>query len=136
MLKHLRSGLPAITLMLLLTTLWSCNNTNTSAETAPAAPATGMPHLIDLGASKCIPCQKMSPVLDQLKEDFRGEMGVEFIDVWETKEQAAAYNIQMIPTQIFYAPDGTELYRHMGFYSREQILQKWAELGYSFGDRN
>jgi thioredoxin 1 len=39
----------------------------------------------------------------------------------------------MIPTQIFYASDGKELFRHTGFFSREQILSKWHELGYEFG---
>lgn len=133
MLKHLTSGLTATTLLL---ALGACDNTGTSTEITPEALATGIPTLVDLGASKCIPCQKMAPVLEQLEEDSRGEMGVEFIDVWENKEQAAAYKVKMIPTQIFYAPDGTELYRHTGFYSREQILQKWAELGYSLGDNN
>ncbi len=38
----------------------------------------------------------------------------------------------MIPTQIFYAADGKELFRHTGFYGREEILGKWKELGYEF----
>ncbi len=128
---------PVTILVLLLLSLCGCNdNEQGGADTNLTPSATGIPRLVDLGASKCIPCQKMAPLLEQLEQDFQGEMGVEFIDVWKNKEQAAAYNIQMIPTQIFYAPDGTELYRHTGFYSREQILQKWTELGYSFGDNN
>jgi thioredoxin 1 len=35
----------------------------------------------------------------------------------------------MIPTQIFYDADGNELFRHEGFYAKEDILAKWAELG-------
>jgi thioredoxin 1 len=42
----------------------------------------------------------------------------------------------MIPTQIFYAADGSELYRHTGFYGREDILGKWRELGFNFKDKN
>ena len=42
----------------------------------------------------------------------------------------------MIPTQIFYAPDGTELYRHTGFYGREEILGKWQQLGYNLGSQD
>ncbi len=30
------------------------------------------PKLIDVGADKCIPCIKMAPILDQLREDFAG----------------------------------------------------------------
>ncbi|MDY0292336.1 MAG: thioredoxin family protein [Desulfuromonadaceae bacterium] len=140
MFKHVKSSLTTlgiIPLLLLLPALWGCNNTSTSTEEITSVhQATGIPRLVDLGADKCIPCQKMAPLLEQLKQDFHAEMGVEIIDVWKNKEQAAAYNVKMIPTQIFYAPDGTELYRHVGFYSRKEIIQKWAELGYPFEDNN
>lgn len=136
MFKHLKPSLVATTLILLLHILWGCNDTTTRAETTQSGRTTGTPLLVDLGASKCIPCQKMAPLLEQLHQDFQGQLGVEFIDVWENREQAAAYNIRMIPTQIFYASDGTELFRHTGFYSRKQILQKWKELGYSFRAKN
>jgi len=92
-----------------------------------------LPRLVDVGADKCIPCIKMAPILDQLREDFSGRMDVQFVDAWKNREEAASYGVQMIPTQIFYAVDGKELFRHTGFFSREEILGKWQELGYKFG---
>ena len=91
-----------------------------------------LPRLVDVGADKCIPCIKMAPILDQLREDFSGKLEVKFVDAWKNREEAASYNVQMIPTQIFYAADGKELYRHTGFYGREDILGKWRELSYDF----
>ncbi len=35
----------------------------------------------------------------------------------------------MIPTQIFFDADGRELFRHTGFYGKEDILAKWRESG-------
>lgn len=35
----------------------------------------------------------------------------------------------MIPTQIFFDAQGNELYRHVGFIGKEDILAKWKELG-------
>lgn len=93
----------------------------------------GLPKLVDLGADKCVPCIEMAPMLEKLTKDFSGKMDVQFIDVWKNSKKAAAYGVRMIPTQIFYAPDGTELFRHIGFYSRTEILSKWKELGYDFG---
>lgn len=95
-----------------------------------------LPRLVDVGADKCIPCIKMAPILDQLREDFAGKMEVKFVDAWKNRQEAASYGVRMIPTQIFYATDGRELYRHTGFYSREEILAKWQELGYSFAGKN
>lgn len=73
----------------------------------------------------------MAPILDQLRADYAGRMRVDFVDVWKTPDAGTPYNLKLIPTQIFFAPDGTELYRHEGFINREDILAKWNELGYA-----
>lgn len=89
-----------------------------------------LPRLVDLGADKCVPCKMMAPILDELQQSLAGQLEVEFIDVWKERERATEFSVRMIPTQIFYDPDGNELFRHQGFYSRQQILDKWAELGF------
>lgn len=93
-----------------------------------------LPRLLDLGAKKCVPCKMMAPILEELTKEYAGIMDVEFIDVWqrENAEKAQKYNIQAIPTQIFFAADGKELWRHEGFISKEDILKKWKELGCDF----
>lgn len=88
-----------------------------------------LPRLVDLGAGKCIPCKMMKPVLEELKANYAETFKTEFIDVWENAEAAKPYNINLIPTQIFYGADGKELFRHEGFFSKEDILNKWKELG-------
>ncbi len=95
-----------------------------------AAPADKkLPRLVDLGAGKCMQCKMMTPVLEQLKKDYAGQMDVEFIDVWKNEDAAKKYKIKLIPTQIFYGADGKELFRHEGFFGRDDILAKWRELG-------
>ena len=74
----------------------------------------------------------MAPILENLKEDFAGRMDVKFVDAWKNRDEAASYGVQMIPTQIFYTAEGKELYRHTGFFGREDILSKWQQLGYKF----
>jgi thioredoxin 1 len=88
-----------------------------------------LPRLVDLGAGKCIPCKMMKPILDDLMTNYAGTFKTEFIDVWENEEAAKPYNINLIPTQIFFGSDGKELFRHEGFFSKEDILAKWKELG-------
>ena len=99
----------------------------------PTAQPAAMPRLVDLGAGKCIPCKKMAPILEALKANYAGRLSVEFIDVWENPDAAEPYKIDLIPTQIFYSPDGRELFRHEGFYAKEDILAKWKELGFDLG---
>jgi len=100
-----------------------------STPGATAGTSRKLPRLLDLGAGKCIPCKMMMPIIEQLKADFAGKLKVEFIDVWKDPEAGRTYGIEMIPTQIFYDATGKELYRHVGFFSREDILKKWKELG-------
>ncbi len=100
-----------------------------SAITEAPVAKTPLPKLLDLGAGKCIPCKIMAPILDEMTETFSGQLDVEFIDVWEDQTVGAKYGIRMIPTQIFFDAEGKELFRHEGFYAREDIIAKWQELG-------
>lgn len=102
------------------------------AVTKTSVKAQALPRLLDLGAGKCVPCKAMAPILDEMKETFSGQLHVEFIDVWENEGVGETYGIRMIPTQIFYDAEGKELYRHEGFYAREDMLKKWKELGFEF----
>ena len=95
---------------------------------SPAAPA-ALPRLVDLGADKCIPCKMMAPILEEMKTAYAGQLRVEFIDVWKNPDAGGQYGVRVIPTQIFFDAGGKELFRHEGFYAKEDMLAKWAELG-------
>ena len=92
------------------------------------------PRLLDLGATACIPCKKMIPVLEELRTEYEGRFDVEFIDVWQLPGVADQYGVQSIPTQIFFDASGKELYRHQGFITKDDILKKWRELGVDFAN--
>jgi thioredoxin 1 len=109
--------------------------TSVVASAAPTAPTetAALPRLVDLGANKCIPCKKMAPILEELAETHKAFFKVEVIDVWVNPDRGKEYNVRIIPTQIFYDAQGKERYRHIGFYSKEDILSKWRELGVDVG---
>ncbi|MBM4148869.1 MAG: thioredoxin family protein [Lentisphaerae bacterium] len=102
---------------------------------APERVASGkaLPRLVDLGADKCQACKMMMPVLDGLKKDHADAFVTEFIDVWENPEEAKKYNVRLIPTQVFLDASGGELFRHEGFFGKDDILAKWQELGVELG---
>ncbi|MFH1681972.1 MAG: thioredoxin family protein [Candidatus Eisenbacteria bacterium] len=93
----------------------------------------GIPRLVDLGSTTCIPCKMMAPILDELKNEYEGRLVVEVIDVKADRSASMQYRIRVIPTQIFYDGSGRELFRHEGFYAKEDILAKWKELGVDLG---
>ena len=100
-----------------------------SSITAEFEASAKLPKLVDIGAGKCVPCKAMAPILEGLKKEYSGRMKVEFIDKWQNEEAAEKYGVEIIPTQIFYDASGKELFRHTGFFGKEDILAKWKELG-------
>ncbi len=97
-------------------------------KAAPAIPG-ALPRLVDVGADKCIPCKMMAPILEELRKEYAGIFQVEFIDVWKNPADGKKFGVRIIPTQIFFDAAGKELFRHQGFFSKEDILAKWKELG-------
>jgi thioredoxin 1 len=103
------------------------------STSAPAAateiPVRGMVTMVDLGATQCIPCKMMAPILEKLKQKYAGRAAIVFVDVWMDKEPAERFQIRAIPTQIFFDEQGKEVYRHVGFLNEEAIVGKLKSLG-------
>ena len=92
-------------------------------------PVKGMVTMIDLGATSCIPCKMMAPIMEKLEKVYNGKAAIVFIDVWKTKGPAKRFGIRAIPTQIFFNKQGEEVYRHVGFMSEEAIVAQLRKMG-------
>jgi len=88
-----------------------------------------IPKMLDLGSKSCIPCKKMAPILDSLREEYKGRAEIMFIDTRENRKAAADYKITLIPTQIFFDTLGVEKFRHVGFYPADSIVTHLKALG-------
>ncbi|MHB8994709.1 MAG: thioredoxin family protein [Armatimonadota bacterium] len=111
-----------------------CPTLPPTSDTAPATPAegaakSGLPRLVDLGSTTCIPCKEMAPILEELKTEYKGKVDVEFINVNENAAAADEYKINVIPTQVFIDKDGKEVFRHEGFYPKADILAQFEKMG-------
>ena len=99
--------------------------TFSTAYAAPEQiPVPNMVTMVDLGAKSCIPCKMMAPVLEKVGVYYEGKAAIRFIDVWENPDMKSKYDIQAIPTQIFYDKQGKERERHVGFLDEESIKEK------------
>jgi thioredoxin 1 len=99
-------------------------------------PSTGLPRLVDVGSTTCVPCKMMTPVLEDLSTTYKGKLAVEFINISQNPRAAEEYGIRVIPTQVFYDKKGREIFRHVGFYPKDDILAKFKELGVDLGKRS
>ena len=93
---------------------------------------TGLPQLVELGSTTCVPCKMMKPIIEELTAEYAGKLEVVFVDVHRQSALADTFGIRVIPTQVFLDASGKELFRHEGFFPKEEILTKWKELGFDF----
>ena len=84
---------------------------------------------IELGADKCLPCKAMQPVMLEIAQEYKGTIQVVFYDVWKIPKYAKDYGIQLIPTQVFIDKDGEEIFRHVGFFAKDEIIKMLKEKG-------
>lgn len=108
--------------------MWAGPGTG-SAQDFTQVPVKGMVTMVDLGATECVPCKMMAPILTKLKKVYEGRAAIVFIDVWKNREQAPRFGIRAIPTQIFYDASGREVSRHVGFMSEAAIVEQLTRMG-------
>ncbi len=77
------------------------------------------PVLVDFWASWCGPCQKMSPIVDEIAEQTAG-IKVGKVNVDEQDELAAQYGIMSIPTLIVFR-NGKAAQQSVGVISKKEI---------------
>ena len=89
----------------------------------------GKPMIVDFGSNSCIPCRQLRPVLQKVRKDYTGKLEVLIIDVRNNQKLASDYQIQVIPTVVFFDPTGKEVFRHQGFMSEEKVKEQLAKMG-------
>ena len=95
------------------------------------SPTPGRVAMIDLGATECVPCKMMAPIMRELEKEYSGKADIVFIDVWRYPDQAKKYGVRTIPTQIFFDAKGREVHRHTGFMNKQAIVDMLSRLGVS-----
>ena len=80
---------------------------------------------IELGSVNCTPCKMMKGIMDEITEEYQGQVKVIFYDVWTEagKPYAEKYKISGIPYQIFLDENGEIYYRHLGFFPKDDLVR-------------
>jgi len=79
-----------------------------------------MPAIIDFYATWCGPCKKLSPLLEDLAEKYKGKIVVYKVDVDAEPQLAQSMGIQSMPTLLFIPVNG-EPQQSIGLVSTETL---------------
>ncbi|MDR0553296.1 MAG: thioredoxin [Treponema sp.] len=86
-----------------------------------------VPVLVDFWAEWCGPCRAVSPLLEQLAEEYRGKIKIGKVNVDEESDLAGRHDIVSIPTMVLYQ-DGKIIRRQVGGLPKNDIENMFRSL--------
>jgi thioredoxin 1 len=81
------------------------------------------PVLVDFWAEWCAPCRMVAPVVEQINEDYAGDIKVGKLDVDSSPVISAQLGVMSIPTLILFR-DGKPVQRMVGFQPKPSLKSK------------
>ena len=76
----------------------------------------------------CIPCKEMEKVLSAIKSDYGDQIEVRLVLMEKNEALFKQHKIMLVPTQVFLNAEGQEMDRHIGAWSKEEVVNKLKEL--------
>lgn len=80
-----------------------------------------VPVLLDFWASWCMPCRMLSPVVDEIAEEYDGTIKVGKVNVTEQSELAQKFGVMNIP-MLAVIKDGQNIDTKVGVRPKAEIL--------------
>lgn len=78
------------------------------------------PVLVDFWAAWCVPCKNIAPILDEIAEEYDGQLKVCKVNVDENELTAPKYNVRGIPTLMLFKGGALEATK-VGQVSKSQL---------------
>lgn len=80
-----------------------------------------VPVLVDFWAEWCGPCRMLSPTIDQLAEELKGQVKVGKMNTDENREIPVKFNINAIPTVLLFK-GGQLAHRFVGLQPKANFV--------------
>ena len=88
---------------------------------------TGKPMVLDFWAEWCGPCRMVSPIIDELAQEYEGRVTIGKMNVDENDDVVGRFGIRNIPTVIFFK-NGEMVNKIVGATSKDKFKEKVENL--------
>ena len=88
---------------------------------------TGKPMVLDFWAEWCGPCRMVSPIIDELAQEYEGRVTIGQMNVDENDDVVGRFGIRNIPTVIFFK-NGEMVDKIVGATSKDKFKEKVENL--------
>ena len=79
-----------------------------------------VPVLLDIYANWCAPCKVLSPILKEIKSDFKESLIILKIDIDKNNALCEKFQVKGVPTLILYK-SGKLIWKQSGLISKNEI---------------
>ena len=83
-------------------------------------PAREMPTLLDLGGD-CLPCELQDRIVKRVLPDYKGKVSFIWIEVEKNLENRKLWQVDIVPTLIFFDKNGKEVERTSGYMKESKM---------------
>lgn len=96
-------------------------------ENIEALLASEQPLVIDFWAEWCGPCRTITPIIEELAEEYAGKVNIGKCDVEENDDIVMKYGVRNIPTIIF-VKGGQVVDKQVGACQKGAIVEKIEKM--------
>ncbi len=86
-----------------------------------------VPVVVDFWAEWCGPCRVISPIIEELSQEYNGKVQFAKVNVDESPDLAGRFGVQGIPTLIIFK-DAKEVGRLVGAAPKSRLAQEIEKI--------
>ena len=86
-----------------------------------------LPLVVDLWATRCGPCRRVGPIMEELSNEYEGKVVVGKCDIEENEDIPMQYGVRNIPTILFFK-NGQLVDKFVGAAAKGKFQEKFDKL--------